>query len=130
MAASWPSIDPTGGAMNVLLIVNGPAYGSELPFNAMRLAKTLVQREGVDVRVFLMGDAVGTAIDGHQLPDGYYHLDRMVHGLIRRGSEIGCCGTCLDARGIDETHLVEGSFRSTMEQLADWTLDADRIVTF
>jgi uncharacterized protein involved in oxidation of intracellular sulfur len=116
--------------MNVLLIVNGPAYGSELPFNAMRLAKTLVQREGVEVRVFLLGDAVGAAIGGQQLPDGYYHLDRLVRGLIRRGSQIGCCGTCLDARGIDEKQLVEGAFRSAMEQLADWTLEADRIVTF
>jgi uncharacterized protein involved in oxidation of intracellular sulfur len=116
--------------MNVLLIVNGPAYGSEAPFNALRLAKTLAQRDGVEVRVFLMGDAVGTAIDGQQVPDGYYHLDRMLRGLTRRGSEVGCCGTCLDARGIDEKLLVDGAFRSTMEQLADWTLEADRIVTF
>lgn len=116
--------------MNVLLIVNGPAYGSELPFNAMRLAGALVKREGVHVRVFLMGDAVTSAVSGQQLPDGYYHLDRMIRSLLRRGGEVGCCGTCLDARGLDEKQLVEGAFRSTMEQLADWTLDADRVVTF
>lgn len=116
--------------MNVLFIVNGPAYGSELPFNALRLASTLSKRDGVQVRVFLMGDAVVSAIDGQQLPDGYYHLDRMIRSLSRRGGEIGCCGTCLDARGLDEGQLVEGASRSTMEQLADWTLEADRIVTF
>jgi uncharacterized protein involved in oxidation of intracellular sulfur len=116
--------------VNVLFIVNGPAYGSELPFNTLRLANTLAKRDGVQVRLFLMGDAVVSAIDGQQLPDGYYHLDRMIKGLLRRDGEIGCCGTCLDARGLEEKQLVEGAVRSSMEQLADWTLEADRIVTF
>jgi len=116
--------------MDVLIIVNGSAYGSELPFNALRLARTLAKRDGVDVRLFLMGDAVVSAIQGQQVPDGYYHLDRMLGGLLRRDGKVGCCGTCLDARGIEEKQLVDGAFRSTMEQLADWTLEADRVVTF
>lgn len=116
--------------MNVLLIANGPAYGSELPFNALRLAGTLATRDDVHVRLFLMGDAVVAAIDNQDLPDGYYHLDRMLKNLSRKDAEIGCCGTCLDARGIGDDQLVEGADRSTMEQLADWTLDADRIVSF
>lgn len=116
--------------MNVLLIANGPAYGSELPFNALRLAGTLIKRDGIDVRLFLMGDAVVSAIDHQELPDGYYHLDRMLKGLARKGGVVGCCGTCLDARGLSEDQLVDGAHRSTMEELADWTLEADRIVTF
>ena len=116
--------------MKVLFIVNGPPYGSELPFNALRLAGTLAKRDVVQVRMFLMGDAVVSAIAGQQLPDGFYHLDRMLRGLHRKDGEIGCCGTCLDARGITEEQLVEGAFRSSMEQLADWTLDADRVLTF
>lgn len=116
--------------MNVLLIVNGPAYGSELPFNALRLASTMAKRDDVDVRIFLLGDSVVSAIDGQHLPDGYYHLDRMVRSVQRRGGEVGCCGTCLDARGISEGQLVDGAFRSSMEQLTDWTLEADRVVTF
>jgi uncharacterized protein involved in oxidation of intracellular sulfur len=116
--------------VNALVIINGPAYGSELPFNGLRLAAALGKRDGVDVRVFLMGDAVIAALDGQQVPDGYYHLDRMVRSVIRRDGEVGCCGTCLDARAISDEQLVEGARRSTMEQLADWTLEADRIVTF
>jgi uncharacterized protein involved in oxidation of intracellular sulfur len=34
------------------------------------------------------------------VPDGYYHLDRMLEGPTRHGAEVGCCGTCMDARGI------------------------------
>jgi uncharacterized protein involved in oxidation of intracellular sulfur len=116
--------------VNVLVIANGPAYGSDLPFNALRLATTLAKRDGVHVRLFLMGDAVVSAIDGQQVPDGYYHLDRMITGLLRRDGEVGCCGTCLDARGLEEKQLVADAMGSSMEQLADWTLDADRTVTF
>ena len=116
--------------MNVLLIVNGPPYGSELPFNALRLARELVGRDEVAVRVFLMGDAVGAAVDGQQLPDGYYHLDRMLRSIVRKGAEVACCATCLDARGLADDQLVDGAVRGSMEQLGDWTLQADRIVTF
>ena len=83
-----------------------------------------------DDRVFLMGDAVTAAIDGQKVPDGYYHLDRMVTSLVRHNADVGCCGTCLDARGIDDAQLVDGAVRSSMDQVADWTLDADRILTF
>lgn len=116
--------------MNVLFIINDPAYGSEQPYNAFRLAGALAKRDGVRVAVFLMGDAVTAAIDGQKVPDGYYHLDRMVSGLVRHNADVGCCGTCLDARGIDETQLVKGAVRSSIDQLADWTLDADRVLTF
>ena len=116
--------------MNVLVIINGPAYGSELPFNGLRLATTLAKRDGVQVRVFLMGDAVVSALAGQQVPDGYYHLDRMVGSVLRRDAAVGCCGTCLDARAIAEDQLVDGAHRSSMEELADWTLEADRVVTF
>lgn len=116
--------------MNVLIVINGAAYGSELPFNGLRLAGTLVKRDGVHVRVFLMGDAVVAARAGQQVPDGYYHLDRMVSSVLRRGGEVGCCGTCMDARAIEEKHFVEGAARSSMEELADWTLQADKVVTF
>jgi uncharacterized protein involved in oxidation of intracellular sulfur len=115
--------------MRVLVIVNDQPYGSERPYNALRLGGALAKREGVDLRVFLFGDAVACAIAGQKLPDGHYHLDRMLKPLIRRG-EVGCCGTCLDSRGLDDRLLVEGARRSTLEELADWTLWADQTLTF
>lgn len=115
--------------MNVLVIVNDQPYGSERPYNALRLAGALSKRDDAEVRVFLMGDAVACAVGGQRLPDGHYHLDRMLKGLLRR-AQVGCCGTCLDARGLTEDLLVEGLRRSTLEQLADWTLWADRTLSF
>ena len=115
--------------MNVLVIVNDQPYGSERPYNALRLANALNKRDDVELRVFLLGDAVACAIAGQQLPEGHYHLDRMVKGLLHR-AQVGCCGTCLDARGLKEEMLVEGAHRSTLEELTDWTLRAQQTLVF
>jgi uncharacterized protein involved in oxidation of intracellular sulfur len=115
--------------MNVLVIVNDQPYGSERPYNALRLATALSKRDGVEVRVFLFGDAVACAVAGQHPPEGYYHLDRMLKPLVRRG-EVCCCGTCMDARGIEEASLVEGARRATLEELADWVQWADQTLTF
>lgn len=67
---------------------------------------------------------------GQKVPDGYYHLDRMIESAARHGAELGCCGTCMDARGITDDHLTKGARRSTLDELADWTFWADKVVTF
>jgi uncharacterized protein involved in oxidation of intracellular sulfur len=54
----------------------------------------------------------------------------MLGAVTRRGGIVGVCGTCLDARGIAQEELAESTQRSTMEELADWTLWADRILVF
>jgi uncharacterized protein involved in oxidation of intracellular sulfur len=116
--------------MNVLLVLNDPPYGTERSYNGLRLAYALAKREEVHVRVFLLADAVGCAAAGQRVPEGYYKLGRMVEALARRGAEVGLCGTCMDARGLDEERLVAGARRSTMEELADWTLWAQRVLVF
>ena len=116
--------------MKTLFILSDAPYGNELSYNALRLAGSLAKREGTEVRLFLMADAVGCAVAGQELPNGYYHLDRMIKAALRHGAEVGLCGTCMDARGIDESEIVEGTRRSSLEELADWTLWADKVVTF
>jgi uncharacterized protein involved in oxidation of intracellular sulfur len=115
--------------MKVLVIVNDQPYGSERPYNALRLAGALAKRESVELRVFLFGDAVACAIAGQQLGEGHYHLDRMLKPLVRRG-EVALCGTCMDARGLDEGQMVEGARRSTLEELTDWTLWSEKTIVF
>ena len=116
--------------MKILVILNDPPYGTERSYNGLRLAGALSRREGVDVRVFLFGDAVGCAVAGQKVPDGYYHLDRMVAAVVRHGGEVGCCGSCMDARGLSDDLLVAGARRSTLEEAADWTAEADKVVTY
>jgi uncharacterized protein involved in oxidation of intracellular sulfur len=59
-------------AMKVLVVVNDQPYGSERPYNALRLAGALAKRDEVELRVFLLGDAVACAVAGQQLPDCHY----------------------------------------------------------
>ena len=42
---------------------------------------SLAKRDGVELRVFLMGDAVTCAVAGQVTPNGYYNVERMIHGL-------------------------------------------------
>ncbi len=116
--------------MNVLLILNDPPYGTERSYNGLRLALALAKTEGTVVRVFLMADAIGCAKPGQVTPEGYYNIGRMVKGLTSRGVEVAPCGSCMDARGFGEADLAEGVHRSSMAELAAWTLWAERAVTF
>ena len=113
-----------------LVILNDPPYGTERSYNALRLAGSLSKREGEEVKIFLLGDAASCAKANQKVPQGYYNLEVMIHGVTRRGAEIGVCGTCMDARGIAETELTQGTFRGNLEQLALWTAEADRILVF
>ena len=56
--------------MNTLFIINDGPYGSERPYNALRLAINLAKREGMRLRVFLMDDGVQCAVAKQTTPDG------------------------------------------------------------
>lgn len=70
---------------NFLVIINDGPYGSERAYNALRLALNLVKRPQVAVRLYLIGDGVGCALQGKTTPDGYYNVERMIRSLARRG---------------------------------------------
>lgn len=114
----------------MLVILQGPAYGDERAYNGLRLAGSLAKREGLEVKVFCFGDAVGCAVAGQQLPNGYYHLDRMITSAARYGAEIGLCGSCMDARGITDAMVIDDARRSSLDEVTDWTLWADKTITF
>jgi uncharacterized protein involved in oxidation of intracellular sulfur len=117
--------------MNILFIINDAPYGTEKAYNALRMAMTLQkEHEGVDVRIFLMADAVTCALPGQGTPQGYYNVERMLKAVIHRGGQVKACGTCCDARGLKAVPLLEGVELSTMSQLCQWTVEADKVLTF
>lgn len=116
--------------MKTLLIINDPPYGTERAYNGLRLANTLVKREEEEVKIFLMADAASCAKSGQKVPNGYYSLERMFKIFRVKGGETGVCGTCMDARGLTDEELVEGAHRSSMDELTDWTLWADKVLVF
>ena len=116
--------------MKHLFILNDPPYGTERSYNALRLAGSLAKRPEEDVRVFLMGDAAACARSGQKVPQGYYNLERMLMVVAQNRGEVGVCGSCMDARGLAEGELVKGTRRGSLEELADWSLWADRTLVF
>jgi uncharacterized protein involved in oxidation of intracellular sulfur len=116
--------------MKTLLVLNGPPYGDERSYNALRLAGSLAKREGEQLRVFLIGDAAACAKRNQKVPPGYYNLEVMLGSVARRGGSIGVCGSCMDARGINQEDLTEGAHRSSMDEMTEWTLWADKALVF
>ncbi len=94
-----------------LFILNDPPYGTERSYNALRLAGSLSKREGEEVRIFLIGDAAACAKAHQKVAQGYYTLEVMLKGPARLGAKIGVCGSCMDARGIADAELAEGTKR-------------------
>jgi uncharacterized protein involved in oxidation of intracellular sulfur len=61
---------------------------------------------------------------------GIYNINRMLHVVTLKDVPISVCGSCMDARGITAEELVAGTKRSTLEELADWTSWAEKVVVF
>lgn len=115
--------------MSTLMILNDAPYGIERTYNALRLAGSLV-RKGVALRLFLMGDAAVAAKSGQKVPQGYYNAQTMVAAVVRHGGEVAVCGTCLEARGIADSELLEGARKSTLAELTDWVAEAEKVLIF
>lgn len=117
--------------MKILFILNDAPYGTERCYNALRLANALVKKDpATELVLFLMADAVFCARKGQKTPDGYYNVERMLKRYATGAHRIALCGTCMDARGLAEPDLMEGAHRGSMDELAEITLAADRVIVF
>jgi uncharacterized protein involved in oxidation of intracellular sulfur len=77
-----------------------------------------------------MADAVLAAKAQQKTPDGYYNIERMLKRVVAGKGGVLLCGTCMDARGISEGELIVGVRRSTMDELANATAEADKVLVF
>jgi len=117
--------------MKTLFVINDPPYGTERVYNALRLAQALVKRDPSNqVTMFLMADAVLAAKAQQKPPTGYYNIELMLRRVLANKGSVLLCGTCMDARGIADTELMDGARRSTMDELAGATVEADKVLVF
>jgi uncharacterized protein involved in oxidation of intracellular sulfur len=117
--------------MKTLFILNDAPYGSEKCYNALRLAHALLKADpDHEVTVFLMADAVVAARMGQKTPDGYYNMERMLKRVVLGKNRVLLCGTCMDARGMTVDDMMKKAERSTMPELAELTLAADKVLVF
>jgi uncharacterized protein involved in oxidation of intracellular sulfur len=118
--------------MKILFIINDAPYGTEKAYNALRMAMMLQKEhaDAVEVRIFLLADAVTCSLTNQVTPNGYYNIERMLKSVINKGGQVKACGSCCDARGLKDIQLVEGVEKSTMSQLAKWTVESEKVLTF
>jgi uncharacterized protein involved in oxidation of intracellular sulfur len=116
--------------MMTLIIFNRPPYdGTDVTWNGLRLCETLL-KSGVEVRIFLMNDAVDMARDAARPPADYFDLGKMLKALIAQNVRVKVCGTCKARCGIYKNEAYfEGAKEATMGELAEWIMQADRVLT-
>ncbi|MEW6444577.1 MAG: DsrE/DsrF/TusD sulfur relay family protein [Pseudomonadota bacterium] len=118
--------------MSVLFIFNREPYDhTDVSWNGLRLAEKLLDA-GQTVRIFLMNDAVDMARDACTPPLGYdQDLGAMLKALIARGAPVKVCGACMARCGIHKNQpYFDGAEASTMQDLSEWVIDSDKLLTF
>ena len=117
--------------MKFLFVLNDPPYGTERTYNGLRLAHAMAKKDPeAHITLFLMADAVASAKRGQKTPDGYYNLERMLKRFATGAHRLLLCGTCMDGRGLAEADLVDGARRSSMDELAAESIEADKVLVF
>lgn len=116
--------------MQLLIIIHDAPYGSERPYQALRLADGLTKIESdLELTIYLTADAVSCAKRGQETPQGYYNIERMLKPLVRNQS-VMVCRTCLAARGLKVAELIEGVLETRLGDLAQLTLEADKVLVY
>ena len=108
-----------------MLVNLGVVVGSsdaETAWNAFRFAIQAVG-SGHAVRVFLLG----AGVECQDVRQGTYDVSERMRAFVDQGGELLACGTCLRARRMEGTDLCPVS---TMQDLVDLTVWADRVLTF
>lgn len=115
--------------MSVAVLINASPYGSELPYNALRLAAAL-ELAGERVEILLMGDAVNTARRGQDPRAAHASLEAALAELVEKGVSVTLCGTCCQTRGLQEVDLIAGAVVGTIHDLARVVRESDKVLSF
>ncbi len=94
----------------------------EKAWNAFRFAVT-GKKQGHEVKVFLMGEAV----ECEGLTHEKFNVDEQLKLFVSIGGEILACGTCLKSRQLSASEACPISTMIDCVNLVEW---ADKIVTF
>lgn len=116
--------------MKIHFLIDDAPYGTEKFYNDCRLAMQVQKDHGTEVFVFLMADAVTGALLNQNTPQRYYNIERMVKSIISRRGKVKLCSGYIDSRGLAELMYIDGCKRRNMSELAQWSVEADKVFTF
>ena len=114
----------------LLLVVNrGPYDGSDVVWNALRLAATALA-EGMQVWLFLINDGVDLAREGVTQEGAEFDLQSMLADLIEQGATVRLCQTCLTRCGIGKGETMPQAQIAGMKDLVAWVRDSGKVLSF
>jgi len=116
----------------ITFIFNHQPYdGSDITYNALRLASTL-HKNGEEVNIFLMNDSVDLAREKLNKPEHYdFNLVVTLKEMYDNGINLQVCGTCNARCGLLKNEpYFEKNISSTMQVLADWVAKSNQVLTF
>ncbi|QTG88310.1 DsrE family protein [Vibrio furnissii] len=117
-------------SQNIVMTLSGSPYGSEALFNALRLAIALKEQDDhtVNLKLFLMSDSVFGALQGQVTPDFSYNIGQMLEVLLAQKVSVLLCKTCISARGVAMSQVIDDVAIGTMADLSQWVLWADKVI--
>lgn len=117
--------------MKILFIFNHTPYdGTDVTWNGLRLAEQLV-KAGSKIWIFLMNESVDLARETTKPPADYFDLVQMLKDLIAQSVAVKVCGTCKARCGIHKGQpYFQGAQEAKMSDLAQWVIQADKVITF
>ncbi|MBU1702303.1 MAG: DsrE family protein [Candidatus Eisenbacteria bacterium] len=116
--------------MKILIVIHDAPYGSEKPYQALRLAEALLRVEkDLELTVYLTADGVLCAKQGQITPNGYYNIERLLKPILQTQC-IMICKTCMETRGLKEEELAEGVLQTRLGDLAQLTFEADKVLIY
>ncbi|MBA4055203.1 MAG: hypothetical protein C0490_10860 [Marivirga sp.] len=115
--------------MKILFLLNDSPYGSDKNYNALRTAIQLQKHDkSINVFVYLMSDAVTSAVEGQVTKRGNYNIGSMLSEIIDAGGEVKICTSCAESRGLKSP--VKGAALGTLVDLTNWIVASDKVLTF
>ena len=115
----------------IAIVLHAAPYGSERCLSALRIANMLAAHDAQpEVTVFLMSDATVLALPGQNDGQGGQGLQSHLQILIEAGATVRVCRTCAQNRGLLELPLLPGTAIGNLTELTDWTMAADKVLTF
>lgn len=113
----------------VLIVLSHAPFDGDVCWNALRLAGSLTGR-GAAVRLFVMNDAIDLVRQGAMPEGAEFDLQGMLRALLARGARVKVCTTCVNRCGIAHGAVLPETPLSTMDDLAAWVVESDRVLVF
>ena len=116
----------------VLIIVQAAVDENEKLSGAIRLATAISaqETETVDLRLFLSFDAVEAAFEDASNAGSLAPIQRELQALAKRGTQIRACELSAQSRQKSDRAMISGISLGTASDLSEWSLSADKVISF